>query len=78
MLGLSLVAVSAGHSPVGVCRFLLLQSTDCKCTDSGVCGTQTLECRLVDGAHGLGCSSACGIFQYQGLKPCALHLQVDS
>ena len=29
-------------------------------------------------AHGLSCSTACGIFPDQGLNPCPLHWQVDS
>ena len=28
--------------------------------------------------HGLSCSSACGIFQDQGLNPCLQHWWVDS
>ena len=29
-------------------------------------------------AHGLSCSTACGIFPDQGLNPCPLHRQADS
>ena len=29
-------------------------------------------------AHGLGCSTACGIFPDQGSNPCPLHWQEDS
>ena len=29
-------------------------------------------------AHGLSCSTACGIFLDQGLNPCPLHCHVDS
>ena len=29
-------------------------------------------------AHGLSCSTSCGIFLDQGLNPCPLHWQVDS
>ena len=29
-------------------------------------------------AHGLSCSTACGIFLDQGFNPCPLHWQVDS
>ena len=29
-------------------------------------------------AHGLSCSTACGIFPDQGLNPCPLHWQADS
>jgi len=29
-------------------------------------------------AHGLSCSTACGIFLDQGLNPCPLHQQADS
>ena len=32
----------------------------------------------VDVAHGLSCSSACGIFPDQGLNPSLLHWQADS
>ena len=28
--------------------------------------------------HGLSCSVACGVFQYQELNPCLLRWQVDS
>ena len=36
------------------------------------CGSQAL------GAHGLICSTACGIFLDQGSNPCPLHWQADS
>ena len=42
------------------------------------CGSQALEHRLGIVAHGLSCSTACGIFPDQGSNPCPLHWQVDS
>ena len=49
-----------------VCRPLLLQSTGSRCAGSVVV------------AHGLSCSTACGIFPDQGSNPCPLHWQADS
>ena len=40
--------------------------------------SQALECGLVVVAHGLSCSTACGIFLDQELKLCPLHWQADS
>ena len=45
---------------------LLLWSTSSRRADSVVV------------AHGLSCSTACGIFPDQGLNPCPLHWQMDS
>ena len=61
--GLSLVAVSGGHS---LSRPLLLRSTGSRRAGSVVV------------AHGLCCSAACGIFPDQGSNPCPLHWQADS
>ena len=69
--GLSLVAVSGGHSSsrcagLSLSRPLLLRSRGSRRTGSVVV------------AHGPSCSAACGIFPDQGSNPCPLHLQADS
>ena len=69
--GLSLVAVSGGHSSsrcagLSLSRPLLLRSTGSRRTGSVVV------------AHGLSCYAACGIFPDQGSNPCPLHWQADS
>ena len=69
--GLSLVAVSGGHSSsrcagLSLSRPLLLRSTGSRRTGSAIV------------AHGPSCSAACGIFPDQGSNPCALHWQADS
>ena len=69
--GLSLVAVSGGHSSsrcvgLSLWRPLLLRSTGSRCAGSVVV------------AHGPSCSAACGILQDQGSNPCPLHWQADS
>ena len=69
--GLSLVAASGGHSSsrcagLSLSRPLLLQSTGSRHAGSVVV------------AHGLSCSTACGIFPDQGSNPCPLHWQADS
>ena len=69
--GLSLVAVSGGHSwsrcaGLSLSWPLLLRSTGSRRVGS------------VDVAHGLSCSAACGIFPDQGSNPCPLHWQADS
>ena len=69
--GLLLVAASGGHSSswcVGLSLSLplLLRSTGSRCAGSVVV------------AHGLICSTACGIFPDQGSNPCPLHWQADS
>ena len=71
LLGLSLVAVSKGYSLVAMHRLsflwlLLLQSTGSRARASVVV------------AHGLGCSSACGIFLDQGLNQCPPRCKADS
>ena len=69
--GLSLVAVSGGHSSsrcagLSLSRPLLLRSTGSRCAGSVVV------------AHGPSCSVACGIFPDRGSNPCPLHWQADS
>ena len=69
--GLSLVAVSRGHSSsrckgLSLSRPLLLRSTGSRRTGSVVV------------AHGPSCSAACGIFPDQGSNPCPLDWQADS
>ena len=71
MQGLSLVAVSRGHSSLwctglSLSRPLLLQSTGSRHAGSVVV------------AHGPSCSAACGIFPDQGSNPRPLHWQADS
>ena len=71
MRGLSLVAVSRGHSSswragLSLSRPLLLRSTGSRHAGSVVV------------AHGLSCSAACGIFPDQGSNPRPLHRQADS
>ena len=69
--GLSLIAVSGGHSSsrcagLSLSRPLLLRSTG-----SRRAGSVTV-------AHGPSCPVACGIFPDQGSNPCPLHWQADS
>ena len=69
--GLSLVVASGGHSSsrcvgLSLSRPLLLRSTGSRHAGSVVV------------AHGLNCSTACGIFPDQGSNPCPLHWQADS
>ena len=69
--GLSLVAVSQGHSSsrcagLSLSWPLLLRSTGSRRAGSVVV------------AHGLSCSAACGIFPDQGPNPCLLHWEADS
>ena len=64
------VAASRGHSSsrctgLSLSRPLLLRSTG-----SGRTGSVVV-------AHGLSCSTACGIFPDQGSNPCPLHWQAD-
>ena len=71
MRGLSLVAVSGGHSSSRCAGLspswpLLLRSTGSRRAGSVVV------------AHGLSCPAACGIFPDQGSNPCPLHWQADS
>ena len=69
--GLSLVVASGGHSSsqcagLSLSWPLLLRSTGSRRAGSVVV------------AHGLSCSTACGIFPDQGSNPCPLHWQADS
>ena len=69
--GLSLVAVSGGHSSsrhagLSLLRPLLLRSTGSRRAGSVVV------------AHRPSCSAACGIFPDQVSNPCPLHWQADS
>ena len=69
--GLSLVAASGGHcssrcAGLSPSRPLLLRSTGSRRAGS------------VAVAHGLNCSTACGILPDQGSNPCPLHWQADS
>ena len=68
--GLSLVAVSRGHSSsrcagLSPLRPLLLRSTGSRHAGSAIV------------AHGPSCSVACGILPDQGPNPCPLHWQAD-
>ena len=69
--GLSLAAVSGGHSSsrcagLSLSWPLLLRSTGSRRAGSAVV------------AHEPSCSAACGIFPDQGSNPCPLHWQADS
>ena len=69
--GLSLFAVSRGHSSsrctgLSLLQPLLLRSTGSRCAGSVVV------------AHGPSRSAACGILPDQGSNPCPLHWQADS
>ena len=69
--GLSLIAVSGGHSSsrcagLSLSRPLLLRSTSSRRAGSVVV------------AHGPSRSAACGILPDQGSNPCPLHCQADS
>ena len=48
------------------------------CVDSVVVAFGLQIAGLVVVAHGLSCSTACGIFPDQGSNPCPLHWQADS
>ena len=71
MIGLSLVAVSRGHSLVDE-HWLLIAVASLVAEH----GLQSAGSVLV--AHRLSCLSACGIFQDQGSNPHPLCWQVDS
>ena len=49
------------------------------CVGFSSCGAQApgTTASLV-AAHGLSCTTACGIFPHQGSNPCSLHWQADS
>ena len=70
--GLSLVAVSGGHSSLW-CASLSLSSWPLlfRSTGSRRAGSVTV-------VHGPSCSAACGIFPDQGSNPCPLRWQADS
>ena len=69
--GLSLLVESRGYSSCGAWAS--------HCGGFSCCGAQALGARAsVIVAHGLSCSTACGIFLDQGSNLCPLHWQVDS
>ena len=69
--GLSLVAVSGGHSSSWCAGLSPWQALFLRSTSSRRAGSVVL-------AHGPSCSTACGIFPDQGSNPCPLHWQADS
>ena len=64
--GLSLAAVSGGHSSSRCAGLLLSWPLLLRSTGSRRAGSVIL-------AHGSSCSAACGIFRDQGSNPCPLH-----
>ena len=68
---LSLVAASGGHSSTRCAGLSLSQPHLLRGTGSRRSGSAVV-------AHGLSCSTACGIFPDQGSNPCPLHWQADS
>ena len=78
-VGFSLVAVSEGLSLVAVRQLLLAVAS--VVAEHRLPGTQAQWLQHVGSvvvAMELSCSTACGIFLYQGLNPCLLHRQKDS
>ena len=71
MRGLPLVAASGGHSSSWCTGLSLSQSLLLRSTGSRRAGSVVV-------AHGLSCSTACGIFPDQVSNPCPLHWQADS
>ena len=71
MQGLSLVAVSGGHSSSRCTGLSLSQPLLLRSTSSRHAGSVVV-------AHGPSCSAACGILPDQGSNPCPLHRQADS
>ena len=71
MRGLSLVAVSGGHSSSRCAGLSLSRPLSLRSTGSRRAGSVVV-------AHGLSCSAACGILPDQGSNPCPLHWQADS
>ena len=69
--GLSLVAVSGGHSSSWCAGLLLSWPLLLRSTGSRHAGSIVV-------AHGPSCSVACGILPDQGPNPCPLHWQADS
>ena len=68
---LSLVAASGGHSSLRCAGLLLSRPLLLWSTSSRHAGSVVV-------AHGLSCSTACGVFPDQGSNPCPLHWQADS
>ena len=71
MRGLSLVAVSGGHSSSQCAGFSLSRPLLLRSTSSRRAGSVVV-------AHGPSCSAACGIFPDQGSNSCPPHWQADS
>ena len=71
MRGLSLVALSGGHSSSRCAGLSLSRPPLLRITGSRRTGSVVV-------AHGPSCSAACGIFPDQGSNPCPLHWQADS
>ena len=69
--GLSLVAASGGHSSSQCAGLSLSQPLPLRSTGSRRTGSVVV-------AHGLSCSTACGIFPDQGSNTCPLRWQADS
>ena len=69
--GLSLVVASRDYSLAAMCRLPLVVASPCRTWALGLMGSVIV-------AHGLSCSTACGIFLDQELNPCPLHWQVNS
>ena len=69
--GLSLVAVSGGHSSSWCAGFSLSRPLLLRSRSSRRAGSVIV-------AHGPSCSAACGILPDQGSNPCPLHGQADS
>ena len=69
--GLSLLAASGGHSSSRCAGLSLSRPLPLRSTGSRRAGSVVV-------AHGLSCSTACGIFPDQGSNPCPLHWQADS
>ena len=68
---------------VAVCGLLIAVASRCGAQALGTRTSVVVDCRLysvgsVIVAHGHSCSTACGIFLYQGSKPCLMHWQEDS
>ena len=81
--GLSLVATSEDFSSLQCAGFSLRWLLLLRSTGSRRAGSVVVACRLsstgsVVVAHGLSCSTACGIFMDQGSNLCPLHWQADS
>ena len=69
--GLSLVVASRDYSLAAMCRLPLVVASPCRTWALGLMGSVIV-------AHGLSCSTACGLFLDQGSNPHPLHWQVDS